>query len=408
VEAVQPAVLALEVTLPDDHHEPFGMHPGMPGEGQGSGFVVTPTGLVVTNAHVVADALTVTARLPGKREPITATVLGLDRDIDIALLQLPDDRVWPYVALGDSSALRVGDWVVALGNPLGLGLSATAGIVGGKGRVLGHDVFGSDDFIQTDAAINQGNSGGPLFALDGKVVGMSTAIVSGANTVGFAIPSDLIERVIPDLMTHGKVSRGYIGLDADPITDELAAALGTGSTDGALVAQVFEDTPADRYGLRAGDIIVSLDDRTIDSPEALIVAVGTRRPDEVVRLTIVRGTRERELRVKLAERPGAGESAAHVLSQHVVELPRFGVSLAPLSPQIAADSGVQAGVLVRSVATDGPAAGRLRPGDILLEVGQRAVVHPSEAARALARIDATAFLLIHRNNERVFVAIPAP
>jgi S1-C subfamily serine protease len=305
VETVLPAVLVLEVNegappIPSEMREFFSLPDAQKGEG--SGFLVSPEGLALTNAHVVAGAVEVHARMyDGTRVPVQ--VLGVDADTDIALIALPSDRSWPYLELGGSTELRLGDWVVAIGNPLGLGHTVTAGIVSGKGRILGQDVFGSDDYIQTDAAINQGNSGGPIFALDGRVVGVANAVIAGANTVGFAIPSELATNVFHQLRDHGRVVRGFIGVRPEPLTPQRATLLGVDIESGAVVGVVFDGTPADAGGLLAGDVVVAIDDEAVRGPSDLVAHIGSRRPGEVVRVRLLRGSRERTLKVTLAERP---------------------------------------------------------------------------------------------------------
>jgi len=302
VKAVQPAVVALTVEQ-SRHLTSFGpFAPPQTREGKGSGFVISSDGLVLTNAHVVQGADTITAVL-GDGSSAQARVLGLDRNMDVALLRLEGDQDWEHVPLGDSTGLDVGDWVLAMGNPLGLGHTVTAGIVSGKGRVLGHDSFGNEDFIQTDAAINKGNSGGPLFNLNGEVVGINTAIVAGANTIGFAIPIDAVETVLQDLEHKGKVVRGYVGLRPIPLTPRIAGQLGVQVRDGAVVAEIYEGTPAASSQLEPGDLIVAVDGTAVDSPQALIRTIGNQEPGTVIALDVLRGEDPKRIRLELGERP---------------------------------------------------------------------------------------------------------
>ncbi|MFT4621780.1 MAG: serine protease Do [Myxococcota bacterium] len=391
VDAVMPAVLVLEVDeQPVDVPEAFRDFLSLPEarRGEGSGFLISTDGLAVTNAHVVADAQTIHARLSdGSRVPVT--VLGMDEATDVALLSLGADRAWPYLEFGSSSEVRVGDWVVAIGNPLGLGHTVTAGIVSGKGRVLGQDVFGSDDYIQTDAAINQGNSGGPVFDLSGRVVGVANAIIAGANTVGFAIPADLVGEVVRDLQAHGKVVRGFIGVRPEPLTNELAATLGVREGPGAVIGTVFAGTPADRGGLRAGDVVVAVDDAAIAGPSDLIAAIGGHRPGETVRLTVLRGARERTVSVQLGERPSDEEPPE------------------PVPPTLGLDLRLVDGeVVVRAIADGTPAADRLEPGDVVLEIGGKAITSPAEVQRQVNRANGTLFFLVRRDGEQRSVAVP--
>ncbi len=313
VEAVEPAVVAIKVEavsapgqdlaeIPPMFRHLFSSQPRIE-RGEGSGFIISADGKVLTNAHVVAEADNITVLLRDG-ESAQAKVLGLDRTMDIALLQLIGSEDWPHVDLGSSSELRVGDWVVAMGNPLGLGHTVTAGIVSAKGRILSNDVYGTEDYIQTDAAINQGNSGGPLFDINGNVVGMNTAIIAGANTIGFSIPSDLLSGVISELAADGHISRGYLGVEPRPLTPQLAQIVGVNTTKGAVIHRVFEGTPAAKSGLQKGDVVVSVDDMPILEPADLIKAVGNKRPGEVVHLVVLRGSKRLKLKLGLAERPG--------------------------------------------------------------------------------------------------------
>jgi len=274
-----------------------------PRSGEGSGFVISGDGLMLTNHHVIEDADRITVVF-GDGEEVDAKVLGSDASMDIALLQLQDDRAWPHLELGDSDAARVGDWVLAMGNPLGLGHTVTAGIISGKGRVLGHDIFGNEDFLQTDAAINPGNSGGPLVTLDGKVVGMNTAVIAGANTVGFSVPTNLIASVVEELQSNGHIARGFLGVNSQPLTPDLADMLGVDADQGALVSSVFPDTPAALAGLERGDVVVEVDGKGIGDQADLIAAIGNKRPGDEVRLRVIRAKGPKKLTVTLAERPG--------------------------------------------------------------------------------------------------------
>jgi len=385
----------------------FGMDPDqMPDRtGEGSGFVISEDGLMLTNHHVVAGADEVTVRFADGTES-AVEILGSDQSMDIALLQLPRDRDWPHLELADSDEVAVGDWVLAMGNPLGLGMTVTAGIISGKGRVLGHDIFGNEDFLQTDAAINPGNSGGPLVDLSGRVVGMNTAIIAGANTVGFSIPTNLIGSILDDLQTEGHVARGFLGVNSQPLTPELAKALGVDADKGAVVAGVFPGTPADSAGLEQGDVVIEVDGEAIDDQVGLVAAIGNRRPGDQVKVTVVRGDDRKKLRVTLAERPG--EDDAPNTRSDAETLDDLGLTLAPLSAPLAADKGVGSGVLVERVDRDGPAAGRLRPGDIIRSVNRKEVTDPADVARILGRSTGTAFMVVVRDDAELFVTLPLP
>lgn len=305
VDAVQPAVLSLQVS--STRVRPVATVYGIRGmeytqSGEGSGFVISPDGLVLTNAHVVNGADEITATLSDGRTA-TAKVLGYDVDMDLALLKLTEPGPWAHVELGDSEATEVGDWVLAMGNPLGLGHTVTAGIVSAKGRVLGHRLFGDRAFIQTDAAINQGNSGGPLFDLNGRVVGINTMIIAGANTVGFAIPIDEVEKVIDDLEHAGRVRRGYAGVRPITLDARLAAQLDVNATQGAVLAEVFEDTPAAKAGLKPGDVVIAVDGDPVVRQDDLFRHFGSRRPGEKISVRVVRPDGEKTVMLTLGEAP---------------------------------------------------------------------------------------------------------
>lgn len=264
----------------------------------GSGFLVSADGLVLTNQHVVDLFEQIQVHLPDGRV-LPAKVVGGDSAMDIALLDIEGDGL-PWLALAPKLP-RVGDRVLTLGSPLGLGTTATAGIVGGTGRNLRQDVFyGSDDYIQTDAAINQGNSGGPLFDLDGRVVGMCTAIIDGVNTVGFAIPAHQLRFAIDEISAHGKVRRGYAGLKATALTDKGAEARSV--EGGAVIQQVVKDSPADEAGLKVGDVVTSADGNAIENDRDFMALVGNRKPGTTVALKVLRRDRPLDLTITLGDR----------------------------------------------------------------------------------------------------------
>ena len=270
-----------------------------PRQGQGSGFLISSDGYLLTNHHVVqgADRVSITFQDGDTR---SAEVVGTDPRTDIALLKV-EGRNLPHVPLGQSESLRVGDWVVAIGNPFGLGHTVTAGIISGKGRALGAGPY--DDFLQTDAAINPGNSGGPLFNLNGEVVGINTAVVPRANTIGFSIPIDMVSGVIDELKSSGSVARGWLGVSVQSIDEALVSTLNLGSSQGALVGEVHEATPASRGGLKANDVVTAIDGKPLKDHEALVRAIGSHHPGDSIVLTIRRESKTLELKISLEERP---------------------------------------------------------------------------------------------------------
>ena len=303
VEQVSPAVVFIEVegVTRTAGEMPQNMPPQMRrfyeeqwpdrqerGQGLGSGFIISEDGKIVTNHHVVAGAEKVTVKLADGRK-FVAEVMGSDPMTDIALLKVEAEDALPTVAFGSSEALRVGDEVVAVGNPFGLGGTVTSGIVSALSRDIRSGPF--DDFIQTDAAINRGNSGGPLFNNDGDVVGVNTAIISpggGSVGIGFAVPSDLVQTVIADLADDGELSRGWLGVQIRPMTEEIAAVLGYDSPKGAVIEAVQEGSPAEKAGLRSGDIILSFAGKEVGDLRDLTRAVATTAPEQTAEIILLR------------------------------------------------------------------------------------------------------------------------
>jgi serine protease Do len=311
VETVAPSVVFIEVTtgvaeadfqpglpegLPEALKRRFGdLMPGQPGgprqaprQGVGSGFIISQDGKIVTNHHVVADAERVNVKLADGRS-LEARVVGSDPLTDIALLQVESDEALPVVAFGTSDEIRVGDEVVAVGNPFGLGGTVTSGIVSAMSRNINAGPY--DDFIQTDAAINRGNSGGPLFNAEGEVIGVNTAIFSpdgGSVGIGFAVPSDLVQTVVADLEDDGKVTRGWLGVQIRPMSDEVASVLGYDQPKGAVIEAVTDDSPAEKAGLKEGDIILSFDGAEISELRDLTRAVAGTQPDVAAEVTLLR------------------------------------------------------------------------------------------------------------------------
>ncbi|MCL5777158.1 DegQ family serine endoprotease [Limibaculum sp. FT325] len=381
-------------TVPEEFQDLFrdfferGLPPG-PREVQslGSGFVVSPEGFVVTNNHVIEDADEITVNFSdGKSLP--ATLMGTDPKTDIALLKVEPSAPLPFVEFGDSDAIRVGDWVLAIGNPFGLGGSVSAGIVSARNRDINAGPY--DDFIQTDAAINRGNSGGPLFNMQGRVIGVNTAIISptgGSVGIGFSVPSNIAATVVTQLREHGQTRRGWLGVHIQTVSDEIAEALGLDAAKGALVSDVAPDGPAAAAGIKAGDVILNFDGRDVTEMRSLPRMVADTPVGKSVRVVIFRDGKTQTLKVELglleeqAAAAAPGETAPDEPAT-ATELAEIGLSLAPLTDvarqQFGLPEGIE-GVLVAEVARDSEAAKKgIAPGDVIIEVQQVPVATPAD------------------------------
>lgn len=380
IERVSPAVVNIRISKDGPR-------------GAGSGFVVTPEGHIVTNHHVIegADKISVTF---ADRTRLEASVVGTDPRTDLALLKVDADGPLAHVGFGDSAAVRVGDWAVALGNPFGLGLSATTGIISARGRRIGAGPY--DDFLQISALINKGNSGGPTFNLEGEVIGVNTAIFSpngGGVGIGFAIPSSLAEDVVSALREHGTVVRAWLGVRIQRIGDDLADSLGLPDSNGALVASIAPDGPAAGSDLRQGDVIVAVDDKPVDRMHTLPGTIAAMEPGSTADLTVVRDGEERDVPVTLGRLPGDGTAVA--------ARTRLGIRLAEVDGKVRV-MRVRPG----SVAEEKG----IEAGDMLLQVDRRPVANPAEVRKAIGRVRAagrtTVLMLLERDGDPLFVALP--
>jgi serine protease Do len=364
----------------------------------GSGFLVDTKGHVVTNAHVVEGADQVKVKLADERE-FSAKVVGRDKRLDLAVLELAGAKDMPAAALGSSEQLRVGEYVVAIGNPFGLGHTVTMGIVSAKDRAIGAGPY--DDFIQTDASINPGNSGGPLFNLKGEVIGINTAINPNGRGIGFAIPADALKDVLGQLISTGKVARGWLGVAIQPVDATLGKALGTGGAKGALVAEVVPRGPAERAGVKPGDVIVSLDGAPVPSSEDLPRIVARHAPGSQSKLEILRNGKREVVQLTLEElkdepvrvsdqSPGPGGAAPEGLGIEIGESPNR-----------------RGEVLVGRVASGSAADGKLQPGDVILEVNRSGVRRPEDVVARVKEAPAGAPILlkIKREGQVRFVAL---
>ena len=336
----------------------------------GTGFIISPDGYILTNNHVVNGADEVMVKLSDGRE-LKAEIKGMDEKLDLALIKISDKGTFPSTELGDSDVLEVGEWVMAIGNPFGLAQTVTAGIVSAKGRVIGSGPY--DDFIQTDASINPGNSGGPLFSAHGKVIGINTAIIAGGQGIGFAIPINMAKSIVAQLRDSGKVTRGYLGVRFQPLTADLAKSFGLESDKGALIANVEKDTPAEKAGLKAGDIIVEYDGKPITDSNELPRYVAVTPVDKKVRLVVYRDGKKQDVFVVVG-RLKDGESA--VPAGTGSESERLGVTVQELSKELASRLGIKdikSGLVISEVKPGSSAeeAG-VASGSVIIELnGQR-------------------------------------
>ena len=404
---VNVAVKKIEETPMPEYFRQFGGEPRREAHGLGSGFIVDPNGYIVTNNHVVEDAAEITIRLADGRE-LPAKVLGRDPKTDLALVKVEATGL-PVVPAGDSSALQVGEPVMAIGNPFGLAQTVTTGIVSATGRVIGQGPY--DDFIQTDASINPGNSGGPLINARGQAIGINTAIFSrtgGSVGIGFAIPINLAKPVVGQLASQGHVTRGWLGVSVQPLTPDLAKSFKADGRTGVLVGDVVAGSPAAKAGLRSGDVLLTYDGRPIARADALPRAVAETPVGRAVTLTVLRDgvvIQAAATIVKLEEPvPTTPAAAARGGS--------LGLSVQPLTPDLARQLGAPElkGVFVRGV-TDGSAAAKagLRSGDVIVEVDKRPVGSVDDLRNAVrARATGAPLLLrVQRDGTSLYVSIPA-
>jgi serine protease Do len=381
---------------------PFAVpQPEQPVQGQGSGFIIGGDGIVLTNAHVVRDADEITVKLTDRRE-FRAKLLGADPATDVAVLRI-EAKDLPTVRLGDPSRVRVGDWVVAIGSPFGFENSVTAGIVSAKGRSLPGDIY--VPFIQTDVAVNPGNSGGPLFSLAGEVIGINSQIYSrsgGYQGLSFAIPIDTVLRVKDQIVATGRVAHARLGVNVQTMNQSLAESFGLARPQGALVAAVAPGSPADKAGLEPGDIVRSFDGRPVEDSASLAAMVGESRPGARVKLDILRQGKPRQLTATLGS--SADDQTQRAQAEDAAEKGRIGLAVRPLSPQEREAVGVPGGLVVEGVSGAAARAG-IQPGDIVLQAGGKPV-RSVEDLRAATRSGKTVALLLQRGERRLFVPVP--
>jgi serine protease Do len=435
VEKVKPSVISVRVKMADTtpqvsmNGQEFNVPPGSPFEqffkrfgqpdgqspanprkrnftmGQGSGFLISADGYAVTNNHVVdkADSVEVTTD-DGKT--YSAKVIGTDPRSDLALIKISGRSDFPFVRLSDN-APRIGDWVLAVGNPFGLGGTVTAGIVSARGRDIGAGPY--DDFIQIDAPVNKGNSGGPTFDVDGNVIGVNTAIFSpsgGSVGIAFAIPAETVKTVVAQLKDKGTVTRGWIGVQIQPVTADIADSLGIKAAEGALVAEPQAGSPAAKAGIRSGDVIVKVNGDPLKDARTLARRIGAMTPGSDAKLAVIRDGKEQTVDLVIGELPRERHAEANTDEQGTRNAPALGLSLAPSDR-----ANGSAGVVVTNVDPDGPAAERgFKVGDVILEVSGASVSKPAEVSKAIADARGggkrTVLMRVKSGEQTRFVAVP--
>jgi serine protease Do len=433
VEKVKPAVISVRVKIdqpadskldkddglpfpPGSPFEKFFKRFGMPNmpngheiiTGQGSGFFISPDGYAVTNNHVVQNAENVQVTTDdGKTYP--AKVIGTDTRTDLALIKV-DANEFPYVKLADTTP-RVGDWVLAVGNPFGLGGTVTAGIVSARGRDIGAGPY--DDFIQIDAPVNKGNSGGPTFDVDGNVIGVNTAIFSpsgGSVGIAFAIPAETVKSVIAQLRDKGSVTRGWIGVQIQTVTPDIADSMGLKQATGALVSEPQQDSPAAKAGIASGDVIISVDDSPIKDARELARKIGTMAPGATVKLGVIHQGQNKTVTLTLGTLPNEKQASNDQKPRESTDsqMPKLGLTLAPGSKVSGAGNN---GVVVTAVAEGGVAADHgFQVGDVILDVGGKPVSTPADVRKTLAdaRTEGkhTVLFRVKSSEGTKFVALP--
>jgi len=375
--------------------------------GLGSGVIVNKEGYILTNNHVIKDADEIIVRLSDKRE-FKGKVIGTDPKTDLAVIRI-DDGDLPVIKIGDSDTLKVGETVIAIGNPYGLSQTVTSGIVSAKGRA-NVGIAEYEDFIQTDAPINPGNSGGALVNIRGELVGINTAIFStsgGYQGIGFAIPTNMAKSVMKSLIKEGKVIRGWLGVSIQPVSEDIAEHFNLKEQKGALIAEVVKDSPAEKGGIERGDVIVRYDGKDVDDPDHLKNMVAATLPDSKVETVVFRNGKEKTILVKIGELPSDIKIASGAYAyDNVLD----GVSVQNITPDLRKSLNIPqrvSGVIVNSVDIDSAAAGALKKEDIIMEINRKNIKSTDDYRKVVAKIgsDDGVLLLLYRNGATIYVTV---
>lgn len=376
----------------------------VPMRGKGSGFIVSSDGKVLTNSHVVSDADKITVTLSDGRT-FEAKIVGKDPTFDLAVLKI-DAKDLPILELGDSDKARVGEWAIAIGNPLGLEHTVTVGVISAKNRSINARDFNFDGFIQTDAAINPGNSGGPLLDLNGMVIGINTAIIPYAQGIGFAIPVNMAKQVMDDIVTYGKVRRGWLGVYVQPVTKDFAQAYGFDGTEGAVVSDVVPDSPAAKAGVMRADVIRTVDGKDVKNHQDFVMKVRHHMAGDKVVLGLVRRGEKMDISVTLAE---VDDTVAFGVEGDSGQIDRLGINVSKVSGQHKEKYGLSSddGLVVLSVDERSSASrAGIKEGDVIIEANGSVLRGPSDLAKAIKKSDGPAVLLVRRDGRTSFLSVP--
>jgi serine protease Do len=411
-ERVQPAVVNISPPSSQDSNQSPSDSPSGPQGGTGSGVIIDPTGLIVTNNHVVGSYDRVDVLLSDQKKYV-GKVIGRDVDTDLALVRIEPDKKLPFVQWADARSVKVGQWAIAVGNPFGLDRTVTVGIVSAMGRE-NVNLSRYENFIQTDASINPGNSGGPLLNIHGEVIGINTAIINFAQGIGFAIPSDMAQYVVDQLLNKGKVARGWLGVGIQSLTPQLAHQFNIQDGEGVLVSEVFEGGPADKVGIQPGDVVLKVGDKETLTPATLSRIIGTTVPQKKVQLEIVREGQKKKVEVVLGEREmEKAEALPASLPDEKKSQIDIGLEVRNLDPDLMKQYGLERGegVIITRVETDSPADREgLKTGDLIVEVDKEKILNLDSFNETMAKLKGgeSTLLRIMRDNRAFYLVLTLP